>query len=139
MRVVLIAAAIALTAGCASTHPIEPRVASSSVDFSGAETAEVKLGNFSFTPSDVTLKAGRPYVLKIVNTASGGHDFTAPEFFAAATVAPQDAARIASGQVELGAGETAMIRLVPAAGEFKLVCTHFGHAAMGMTGKIIVH
>lgn len=138
MRSIIAAAAIALSAGCASTHPIEPRLAGSSIDFAGAETVTVELDNFRFAPPELDLRAGRPYVLKIVNTASGGHDFTAPEFFAAAVVAADDAALIASGQVELHGRETAAIRLVPAVGEYRLVCTHFGHTAMGMTGRIIV-
>lgn len=138
MRILVIAAAAALMAGCASTHRIEPRLASSSVDFAGAEAVEVRLTNFDFAPPRLDLTAGRPYVLRIVNAASGGHDFTASEFFAVARVAPEDAARIGSGQVELDGGETASIRLVPTAGEYKLVCTHFGHAALGITGKIVV-
>lgn len=138
MRVALVAIAIALTGACASTHPIEPRIASPSVDFTGAQTFEVTLSNFDFTPSNIMLQAGKPYVLKIVNTSSRGHDFAAPDFFAAAAVAPQDAARIAGGEVDLHGGQSASVHLVPAAGEFKLVCTHFGHAALGMTGKIIV-
>lgn len=138
MRVVLIAAVIALSIGGASIHATEPGVANSPADFTGAETAEVKLASFSFTPAKLNLKAGSPYILKVVNTASGGHDFSAPEFFAAAIIAPQDAARISGGKIKLRGGETALIHLVPAAGKFRLVCTHFGHAFMGMTGKIIV-
>ena len=138
MRVVLIAAAIAFAGACASSHAAEPPVAGALTDFTGAETAEVKLASFSFTPAELNLQAGRPYILKVINTASGGHDFSAPQFFAAATIAPQDAARIAGGKIKLHSGETALIHLVPAAGKFKLVCTHFGHAFMGMTGKIIV-
>lgn len=29
--------------------------------------------------------------------------------------------------------------IAPATGTYKLACTHFGHAALGMTGKIVVH
>lgn len=139
MRSILIAAAIALSGGWASAQPVEPRAASASADFTRAETIEVKLSSFDFTPSEIQLEAGKPYVLKIVNTAKkGGHNFSAAKFFAAATVSPQDAARIAGGRVELRKGETASIRVVPAAGTFKLTCTHFGHAMLGMTGRIVV-
>lgn len=138
MRVVLIAVAIAFAGASASGHAVEPPVASSSADSTGAETAEVKLASFRFTPAELNLQAGRPYILKVINTASGGHDFSAPKFFAAATIAPQDAARISGGKIKLRGGETVLIHLVPAAGTFKLACTHFGHAFMGMTGRIIV-
>jgi len=133
-----IAAILALTAGCTSTQAIEPRLAGTAVDFKQAQTVEVTLSNFAFTPSEIKLQAGKPYMLKLVDGASGGHDFTAPAFFAVASVAPDDAAKIARGQIELKGGETASIRLVPTAGEFPVTCTHFGHAALGMTGKIIV-
>lgn len=137
MKSMLIAAAIALTAGWASAQPIEPRAASS--DFTSAQTVEVRLSSFDFTPSVIQLEAGKPYVLKIVNTAKkGGHNFSAAKFFAAAAVSPQDAARIAGGKVELRRGETVSIHLVPTTGTFKLACTHFGHSMLGMTGRIVV-
>jgi uncharacterized cupredoxin-like copper-binding protein len=128
---------LGLLGGCASTHAIAPRVASAGVDFGQAETVEVTLSSFAFQPSEIRLQAGKPYLLKLVDV-SGGHDFTAPEFFAAAQVAPEDAAKVAKGQVELKGGESAVIHLVPAAGTFDLACTHFGHAALGMKGKIVV-
>lgn len=138
MRVCHTLAVLLLLGGCASTRAIEPRLATSATDFSHAETVEISLENFKFSPSEVNLQAGHPYALKIVNAASGGHDLTAPDFFAASMVDAEDASRIADGQVDLEGGETAIVRLVPSAGEYKLACTHFGHSALGMTGKIIV-
>jgi uncharacterized cupredoxin-like copper-binding protein len=125
-------------AACATTHPITPQVAASDSLFANARTVEVSLSNFDFTPRHIQLEAGVPYALHFVNTASGGHDFTAPEFFAAARVAPGDSAAIAGGQVELAGGQDKTIRLIPAAGTYKLACTHLGHAALGMTGDIAV-
>lgn len=131
-------AAIVLVGACASTHTVQPILASPSVDFSHAEAVEVALSSFKFTPEELQLTAGKPYLLKFEDTAAGEHDFTAPEFFAAAQVHPDDSSRIADGQVELEGGESASIRLVPGKGEYKIVCTHFGHSALGMTGKIVV-
>jgi len=125
-------------AGCAATHPITPQLASSEADFAHARTIDISLANFSFTPRHLQLEAGVPYALHFVDTASGGHDFTAPEFFAAARIAREDAAAVAGGQIELAGGEERTIRLVPAAGTYKLACTHLGHAALGMTGDIVV-
>ena len=131
-----VALAVALAA-CAQTHPITPQVASGD-NFAGAQPIEVSLSSFHFAPGDVRLKAGQPIALKLVNSSSKEHNFTAPEFFAAAKVAPGDAGKIAQGQVELKPGATAEVRLIPAAGRFHLVCTEVGHAALGMRGTITV-
>lgn len=137
MRIVPVIAVVAL-AGCATSHPIAPQVAAPSVDFADAAVQQVELSNFEFSPEALHLQAGRPYALRLVNAASNGHSFAAPEFFAAARIDAADAARVADGEVDLEGGETAIIHLVPAAGSYDLVCTHFGHAALGMKGRIDV-
>ena len=136
IRIALLATA--LLAGCATSGPIEPLLAAASVDFASADEERVELANFDFTPREIDLRAGRPYELVLINVGTGGHDFAAPEFFAAAQVRPDDAAMIAQGKVEVPAGATRHVHLIPAAGRYKLVCTHAGHALLGMTGRIIV-
>jgi uncharacterized cupredoxin-like copper-binding protein len=138
MRVLAIAALLVLAGGCASTHAIKPQVAGPKVDFAEAQVVDVKLSSFHFTPDVVHLKSGQPTALKLTNAASMEHTFTAPEFFAATQVAPGDAARVAEGQVELAPGATVVLHLVPAVGEFQVVCTEFGHALLGMRGKLVV-
>ena len=138
MRPVFALSAIILLAACASSHAIEPQLAPASVNFTGAAQQRVELANFDFNPREIHLRAGRPYTLVLANVASGGHDFAAPEFFAAAQVRPDDAATIASGKVEVAGGTTQQVHLVPAAGEYDLLCSHTGHALLGMKGKIIV-
>jgi plastocyanin len=138
MKTTAFAAVLLLTAGCVSTHPIRPRVASSNMDFANAPVVEVRLSSYHFTPNVVRLEAGRPYALKLVNAASVGHTFTAPDFFAAAQVAPGAAPLVEKGQIELPRGGTVVIRLVPTAGEYKVVCTELGHALLGMTGRVVV-
>jgi uncharacterized cupredoxin-like copper-binding protein len=128
----------ALLAGCASSHRIEPQLAPASVNFGGAMEQRVDLANFDFTPRDIHLRAGRPYELVLANVASGGHDFAAPEFFAAALIKPADAPLVAEGEVDVPANTTRIVHLVPAAGTYKVVCTHTGHALLGMTGTIVV-
>ncbi len=137
MRMAFAALALGLATGCASSHSIRPQVADTGIDFSRAESLEVRLSSFAFNPSDIHMQAGKPYALKLVDV-SGGHDFTAPQFFAAAKIAPEDVAKVAKGQIELKAGDSTTIHLVPAAGQYDLACTHFGHAALGMKGKIMV-
>jgi plastocyanin len=107
-----------------------------------AEAAPVRvavaLSNFAFAPGEVRIPAGRPVALVLTNDGSGGHDFAAPEFFAAARVDPADAARLRRGRVEVPKGQTVTLRLVAAPGRYALKCTHFLHAGFGMTGSIIV-
>ena len=99
---------------------------------------EVVLSNFAFAPSDLRIPAGRPVALVLRNDGSGGHDFAAPEFFAAARVDPADAAKLRRGRVEVPKGRTVTLRLVAAPGRYALKCSHFLHAGFGMTGSITV-
>jgi uncharacterized cupredoxin-like copper-binding protein len=131
-------ATAALLAGCASSRPIEPRIAPPTATFSGAAAQRIELASFDFTPREIRLHAGRPYDLVLVNVSSGDHDFAAPEFFAAALVKADDASMIARGKIDVPGSATRTIRLIPAAGRYKLVCTHAGHALLGMTGTIVV-
>lgn len=106
--------------------------------WSSVETVEIKLFNYRFMPDTLTLRQGQAYRLHLVN-AGGDHSFSAPEFFAAAQIAPEDAGAIAKGEVELADGETRDIRVIPQrAGAYDFRCTHFLHAPMGMRGRITV-
>jgi plastocyanin len=105
-------------------------------DWAHARRVEVKLSSFDFTPSTLHLRAGRPVILHLVNTGSGGHDFTAPAFFAAARVRSQD--RRPAGSIELRGHRSVAIGLVPKVGNYPLKCSHAFHKAFGMTGRIVV-
>jgi uncharacterized cupredoxin-like copper-binding protein len=98
-------------------------------------TVEIDLSNFDFTPNAIRLRAGEPIVLHLVNTAHGGHNFAAPEFFAAAAGV---SGPVTDGKVELHGNQTVDIRLTPARGQYHLRCTHTMHTAFGMTGEIDV-
>ncbi|MET0589048.1 MAG: cupredoxin domain-containing protein [Novosphingobium sp.] len=131
MRAILALAAIALATGTASSVGAQ-------VDYSSGPVIEVDLSSFKFSPAKVELKAGQPNTLTLINKSSGGHNFSASEFFAAADIAPQDAGRVKKGAVEVGKGKTVAIHLVPKAGQYDLKCSHFGHSTFGMTGVIVV-
>jgi len=104
-----------------------------------SQAVTVELSSFKFTPATLTLTHGRPYVMHFVNSSSGGHDFVAKDFFASATIAPEDRAKVNNGEVELAGGESADVHLVPnSPGSFKSHCSHFMHSSFGMTGKVIV-
>ena len=99
----------------------------------------VQLSNFKFTPGTIVMDHGQSYVLRLTNAADGGHDFTAQEFFAAASVAAEDRHYLTDGEIEVPPGQVREIHLkAPAAGKYGLKCTHSLHKLMGMSGKIIV-
>ena len=98
-------------------------------------TVEVQLSNFDFTPSAIHLAAGQPVTLHLVNTAHGGHNFAAPEFFAAAA---NVSGPVTHGAVEVGSNAAVDVTLTPAAGHYRLRCTHTMHTAFGMSGEIVV-
>ena len=100
-----------------------------------AGTVEINLSNFDFTPSTIRLRAGEPVVLHLVNTAHGGHNFAAPEFFAAASGV---SGPVSGGKVELRGHQSVDVRLTPARGHYHLRCTHTMHTAFGMSGEIEV-
>ncbi len=105
----------------------------------GPESARIVLANFSFTPSDLHLNAGKPVVLHFVNEGSGGHNFVAPEFFAAASMDDATRGRLRKkGAVELAKGESVDVTLTPRSGNYEAKCTHFLHAGFGMKGTITV-
>ena len=99
------------------------------------QRVEVRLSSFAFEPRAIALTAGRPVVLHLVNTGGGGHNFSAPQFFAAATGV---SGPVEDGEVEVPGHQSVDIRLTPARGRYRLRCTHTMHTAFGMRGTITV-
>lgn len=97
--------------------------------------ATIDVQSFSFAPRPIRLAAGRPVTLVLVNRSGGGHDFTAPEFFASSAIVAGSAPR---GRIALPGHATRTITLVPRAGTYKVRCSHFLHSSFGMTGQILV-
>jgi uncharacterized cupredoxin-like copper-binding protein len=136
-----IAVVTLLTLGACASRPAAPdhmQVAPASIDWSAARTVTVRLTDFDFVPSDLTFGSAQPVKLMLVNDGSGVHDFSAPAFFAAASLR-QGSAAPAGGKVSVSKGQSAEIDLVPgAAGKYPLTCTEFLHEMLGMTGTIAV-
>ena len=101
-------------------------------------TVTVTMENFSFDPSQLQLRAGAPTILHLVNTAGGGHSFSAPQFFASAQLAPGSRSLVKDGTVQVPKRSAVDIALTPAAGRYPLKCTHTLHALFGMKGTILV-
>ena len=100
-----------------------------------AQTVEVRLSSFKFEPRAIGLTAGRPVTLHLVNSAGGGHNFSAPEFFAASTGV---SGPVNEGVVEVPGHQSVDIILTPSAGTYQLHCTHTMHSTLGMRGTIVV-
>lgn len=96
---------------------------------------EVQLSSFDFRPETIRLRAGQPIVLHLVNTGNGGHNFAAPQFFAAASGV---SGAVRRGTVEVAAHQAVDVRLTPARGRYRLRCTHTLHSTFGMRGEIVV-
>ena len=117
---------------------VSTTLAAQNIDWARATRSEVRLSSFDFTPQEIRLRAGQPVVLHLVNSGGGGHNFAAREFFAAATLRPEDRGSVRNGVVEVAGNAARDVALVPRAGRYRLRCTHTLHTALGMSGTIIV-
>lgn len=123
---------------CAAAALLSSSALAQEPDFSRAAQVTVTLSSFDFAPSSIHLRAGQPVVLHLVNDAGGGHNFSAPEFFAAAAIREQDQGLIYKGAIELRGNQSKDIALIPRKGTYKLRCTHTMHSMFGMKGDIVV-
>ncbi len=113
-------------------------------DWDAKETITIELAEMSFTPKDIVLEAGLPYVLEIVNVGTEKHEFAAEDFMR--TVATRKAETGESEvkvpfftEIEVFAGKTAELFLIPLIpGEYELLCEIEGHFEQGMFGTITV-
>lgn len=127
-RLPILAAAALLSSSALAQEP----------DFARAPQVTVTLSSFKFEPAAIHLRAGQPVVLHLVNDAGGGHNFSAPEFFAASAIRVQDQGLIYMGAIELRSHQSKDIGLIPRRGIYKLRCTHTMHGMLGMKGDIVV-
>jgi plastocyanin len=135
MRIIACACAAALAAILAPASGSGQQTAASANE---SETITVRLSNFAFEPNHLRFKAGTPIRLRLVNDSGGGHDFSAPSFFAASSVMPGSAAP-PDGKLAVGSHQTIEIAVVPhVPGTYRIECTHFLHSFFGMHGSVEV-
>ncbi len=109
-----------------------------------AKVVPIELKEMSFTPSSVTLEAGKPYVLKLVNKGKVKHEFSAGQFFRASAnrkvSSESGAVKVPFfTEIEVLPGKTAEVFVIPVIpGTFKMLCELPGHLEAGMSGKITV-
>ena len=95
----------------------------------------IELSSFAFAPETIRLRADTPVTLRLTNAGRGGHNFSAPEFFAAAR--PSGAA-LRNGAIEVPSRQTVTVTVTPRRGTYRLRCTHTLHSTFGMRGEIVV-
>jgi plastocyanin len=109
----------------------------SSIDWSKAQTVELRMIEYQFIPDQLTLRHGQPYRLHVVNAGKEGHDFTAPEFFQSAIVQDTGAFNDSRSSVFLQPQQMIDIYLIAQnAGLFAPRCAD--HDWAGMTATIVV-
>lgn len=75
-------------------------------DSAAPQSVTITLASYRYSPSPIVLKAGQPVRLLFQNQAGKGHDFDAPEFFAASRIM---SGKIDRGKVNLDAGQSAAV------------------------------
>ncbi len=134
VRLALVAGALCLD--IRAGHPAANGTAAGA-DWSKAEVVTVAMTEYRFEPERLSLTAGVPYRLRLVNRGTEIHDFSAPGFFR--TVRFKDAGAFGSygTSIVIRPGErkeTEFVALAP--GSYALTCAD--HDWAGMAGMIIV-
>jgi len=116
----------------------------SAADWDNAEVVRIELEEMSFTPSELTFEAGKPYKVELVNIGAVKHEFAAENFFASVAWRKAESAESEIKapfftEIEVFAGQTVELFFVPiSTGTFDLVCEIEGHLEAGMHGSIAV-
>jgi plastocyanin len=104
-----------------------------------AKVINVDFSEYKYSPMEIDLTVGQPYVLHHTNSGSKEHDLSAKAFFATVTLGPDSAARVKDGDFDLDQGEALDVMLTPRkTGVFEMHCTQFMHSMLGMKGRIVV-
>lgn len=107
----------------------------------------VTMSEFAFEPASITVTAGQPVEITLVNEGAIEHDF------AIEVIPVQDVSTEGSMSghdmtdehsefalhTATGPGETSVLRFTPTQpGTYKIICSVPGHLEAGMTGELIV-
>jgi len=130
---ILTAALIATGAFVAARHGN----AAAPVNWSKARRVEIRMIEYEIVPKELRFHRGLPYRLHLVNAGKEGHDFTAPDFFAAVQVRNTGALNESGSSVFLQPGqETDIYFIARHPGLFAPRCAD--HDWAGMTATIVI-
>ena len=154
-RRVLVAASLAVLAGCAAGGDVvldkpgagyvrDNAATTRAADWSRAETVAVTPSEFQFAPDRLTFRKNVPYRLRLRNTRERDHTFVSEGFFKAIA-----GTKLVSGDGEVARPYLASITAPPGSektlffvavrtGAYDLKRSVFLHEAFGMDGEITV-
>jgi len=113
-------------------------------DWDAATNVVIDMGEMYFEPKDVTLEAGKPYVLELVNSGAVEHEFVAEGFFRSVATRKIETADAEVEvpfftETEVFAGKTVELLVIPVIpGTYAMLCEIPGHREAGMEGTITV-
>lgn len=112
-----------------------------------ATKVSVTMSEFAFEPASISVTAGKPVEITLVNEGAIEHDF-AIEVIPAEDVSTEGSMSghdMSDQHAEFdvhtatGSGETSVLRFTPTQpGTYKIICSVPGHLDAGMTGELIV-
>ncbi|MEI9928355.1 MAG: hypothetical protein WDN44_12490 [Sphingomonas sp.] len=105
-----------------------------------AQTVEVDIANFKFTPSIVALTQWARPMCSTSSTEPAAGIISPPRLFSRLPRwRPQTAPGSSTARSRWPAAQTVDVHFTaPAPGSYDIRCTHFLHAGFGMTGKFVV-
>lgn len=131
MKLAMIATAALLATPLAAQTP----------NWSRGAPVTITVTNDRFMPDRLTLRSGRSYILRLRNTSTRTHNFSAPTLFKYARVSPADRRWIVNDAISLAPGARATVHLIapdtPNA-RYDFRSTRLGDAAEKMKGAILI-
>jgi uncharacterized cupredoxin-like copper-binding protein len=107
------------------------------LNWSDAVLVTVELVDERFVPNTLRFRRGVPYHLRLENTGTSMHEFTAPGFFKAVIVKNPEALDAQHREIVLQPRERRDVYFVPQEpGRYELACAD--HDWAGMTGEITI-
>lgn len=113
-------------------------------EWASAETVEVDLAEFEFSPEILVFRNGRPYALRLTNTGSMTHRFVAGGFFRAIAAkslvySDGEAGFPLLEAIAVEPEDTKTLYFVAVTpGDYRLSCDVTLHATFGMVGRILI-
>ena len=103
-----------------------------------ARDLEVRLSNYDMQPATITLRAGEPVRLRLVNVSPTAHSFNADAFFARAQLRGRERRLVSGGKVIVPANDVREVMLVPAPGRYRARSGNLLTRLLGMSSEIVV-